>query len=168
MFDLALNESKVYFRTPDGFNGEFNGDAIDEDAPEIVIETSNPDTTAPELDLNEISVTAEPTNPEAPNGETIVNFTFRVKDDISGYKLGYFTIRDPQGLTRGEFHYPERRSDIYPSDEDFDWKSYTATVVLPPGSAPGTWGITELTLRDRALNFQTFSFTEIVSFTVDE
>ena len=168
MFDLALNESKVYFRTPNGFNGEFNGDAIDEDAPEIVIETSNPDTTAPELDLNEISVTAVPTNPEAPNGETIVNFTFRVKDDISGYKLGYFTIRDPQGLTRGEYHYTARRSDIYPSDEDFDWKSYTATVVLPPGSAPGTWGITEFTLRDRALNFKTYSFTEIVSFTVDE
>ena len=40
----------------------------------------------PELDLNNLSITATPTNPDSPNGETIVEFTFRVKDDISGYK----------------------------------------------------------------------------------
>ena len=172
MFDLALNESREYFTTPEGVDvGDFpppDGVEVDEVAAEIVVETSNPDTTPPELDLTNISVTAEPTNPDAPNGETIVNFTFRVKDDISGYKLGYFTMRDPQGLTTPDYHYAPRRNDIYPSDEDFEWTEYTATVILPPGSAPGTWGITELTLRDRALNFKTYNFTEIVSFQVDD
>ena len=118
----------------------------------------------PELDLNDISISAEPTNPESPNGETIVKFTFRVKDDISGYKLAYYTFRDPQGLTSGYYHYPERRSEIFPSAEDLDWYEYTSTVVLPAGSAPGTWGVVELTLRDRALNFKTYNFTEIITF----
>ena len=77
-------------------------------------------------------------------------------------------MRDPQGLSTPDYHYPPRRDDIYPSEEDFEWTEYTATVILPPGSAPGTWGITELTLRDRALNFKTYNFTEIVSFQVDD
>ena len=40
--------------------------------------------------------------------------------------------------------------------------------MLPVGSAPGRWGITELTLIDRAQNFKTYDFTEIVRFDVDE
>ena len=167
--DEALNWSNIYFRTPDGVDpGQFTGTPIDEDAAEITIQTTDPDTTPPQIDLNNLSVTATPTNPDAPNGETIVNFTFRVKDDISGYKLGYFTLRDPQGLTTGFYHYPPRRGDVYPGPEDFVYTEYTATVVLPPGSAPGTWGIIEHTVRDRALNFKTYNFTEIISFDVDE
>ena len=92
MFDLALNESREYFTTPEGIDvGDFpppDGVEVDEVAAEIVVETSNPDTTPPELDLTNIIVTAQPTNTDAPNVETIVNFTFRVKDDITGYKLG--------------------------------------------------------------------------------
>ena len=166
MIDEAGNESRNYFATPLGIDsGDFNdGDKIDELAKEVVLQTSNPDITAPELDLNNISINATPTNPDNPNGETIVKFTFRVKDDISGYKLGYYTFRDPQGLTSGYYHYPERRSEIFPTAEDIDWYEYTSTVVLPAGSAPGTWGVVELTLRDRALNFKTYNFTEIISF----
>ena len=166
MIDEAGNESRNYFATPSGVDtgDNFSGDQLDELAKEVVLETSNPDITAPELDLNNLSISATPTNPDNPNGETIVKFTFRVKDDISGYKLGYYTFRDPQGLTSGFYHYPERRSEIFPSAEDLDWYEYTSTVVLPAGSAPGTWGVVELTLRDRALNFKTYSFTEIISF----
>ena len=166
MFDEAGNESRNYFATPAGVDtGDFNdGDKIDELAKEVYLETINPDTTPPELDLNSLSITATPTNPDSPNGETIVEFTFKVKDDISGYKLGYYTFRDPQGLTSAYYHYPERRSEIFPSAEDLDWFEYTSTVTLPAGSAPGTWGVVELTLRDRALNFKTYNFTEIISF----
>jgi hypothetical protein len=166
MIDEAGNESRNYFATPSGVDtgDNFAGDQLDELAKEVVLETSNPDITAPELDLNNISINATPTNPDNPNGETIVKFTFRVKDDISGYKLGYYTFRDPQGLTSAYYHYPERRSEIFPTAEDLDWYEYTSTVILPAGSAPGTWGVVELTLRDRALNFKTYNFTEIISF----
>ena len=166
MFDEAGNESRNYFATPSGVDtGDFNdGDKIDELAKEVYLETTNPDTIPPELDLNSLSITATPTNPDNPNGETIVEFTFKVKDDISGYKLGYYTFRDPQGLTSAYYHYPERRDEIFPSAEDLDWFEYKSTVTLPAGSAPGTWGVVELTLRDRALNFKTYNFTEIISF----
>ena len=166
MIDEAGNESRNYFASPSGVDtgDNFAGDQLDELAKEVVLETSNPDITAPELDLNNISINATPTNQDNPNGETIVKFTFRVKDDISGYKLGYYTFRDPQGLTSGYYHYPERRSEIFPIAEDLDWYEYTSTVILPAGSAPGTWGVVELTLRDRALNFKTYNFTEIISF----
>ena len=50
----------------------FAGDKLDELAKEVILTTSNPDTLPPELDLNNISISAEPTNPESPNGETIV------------------------------------------------------------------------------------------------
>ena len=169
MIDEAGNESRNYFASPSGVDtgDNFAGDQLDELAKEVVLETSNPDTIAPELDLNNISINATPTNPDNPNGETIVKFTFRVKDDISGYKVGYYKFRDPQGLTSGYYHYPERRSEIFPSAEDLDWYEYTSTVVLPAGSAPGTWGVVELTLRDRALNFKTYNFTEIISFVTE-
>lgn len=109
-----------------------------------------------------------PTNPDNPNGETKVEFRFRVKDDISGYQIGYYTFRDPQGLTTGFYHYPPRRSELFPTSEDLDWFEYTDTVILPAGSAPGTWGVVELTIRDRAQNFKTYNFTEIVSFDVSD
>ncbi len=169
MIDEAGNESRNYFSIPSNTDSgdNFEGDQLDETAKEIELSTSNPDTSPPQLDLNNISISAQPTNPDDPNGETIVDFKFRVKDDISGYKLGYYTFRDPQGLTSNFYHYPERRDDIFPSPEDLDWYEYTSTVILPAGSAPGTWGVVELTLRDRALNFKTYNFTEIISFVTE-
>ena len=173
-YDAAGNRSENYLKIPDGADGgEWPGGEgvngqLDENAPEIILTTSSPDTTAPELDLNIISITAAPTNPENPNGETIVEFKFRVKDDISGYKLGYYKFRDPQGLTSGYYHYPDNRDSIFPVSQDTEWYEYTSTVILPIGSAPGQWGVTELTLRDRALNFKSYDFTEIVTFDVTE
>ena len=68
----------------------------------------------------------------------------------------------------GNYHYPPARSQLFPTDYDTDWYEYTDTVILPQGSAPGLWGITELTLQDRARNFKTYDFTEIVKFDVTE
>jgi len=166
MFDKAGNVGEAYFQPPDD-SVNSGWDNPDDPSPTVTFETSNPDTAAPELDLNDIGISAVPTNPDAPNGETIVTFRFRVKDDISGYQIGSYYLRDPQGSVFAFYHYPERRSDLFPSDEDLDWFEYESTVVLPPGSAPGTWGVTELTLRDRAQNYKTYNFTEIVSFQVD-
>jgi len=168
--DEAGNETRNYFTSPAGVDTgtNFGGTPLDELAPEVTLTTTNPDTTSPELDLNDIGITATPTNPDNPNGETKVEFRFRVKDDISGYQIGYYTFRDPQGLTTGFYHYPPRRSELFPTSEDLDWFEYTDTVILPAGSAPGTWGVVELTIRDRAQNFKTYNFTEIVSFDVSD
>ncbi|MDA0759058.1 MAG: hypothetical protein O2989_02385 [Proteobacteria bacterium] len=168
--DEAGNETRNYFTSPAGVDTgtNFGGTPLDELAPEVTLITTNPDTTSPELDLNDIGITATPTNPDNPNGETKVEFRFRVKDDISGYQIGYYTFRDPQGLTTGFYHYPPRRSELFPTSEDLDWFEYTDTVILPAGSAPGTWGVVELTIRDRAQNFKTYNFTEIVSFDVSD
>jgi hypothetical protein len=168
--DEAGNESRNYFASPAGVDegNNFGGTPTDELAPEVNLVTSNPDTTPPELDLNDIGITATPTIPDNPNGETKVEFRFRVKDDISGYEIGYYTFRDPQGLTNGFYHLPPRRSDLFPTSEDLDWFEYTDTVILPAGSAPGTWGVAELTLRDRAQNFKAYNFTEIISFDLTE
>ena len=165
MTDLAMNKSSTYFTTPSDIGAEFTNNAeADEIAPEIYLQTSNPDITPPELDLNNISVTATPTNPTAPNGETEVTLTFRVKDDISGYQIGSFNLRDPQGLTSFYYHYPPRRDNIYPNSLDLDWYEYSSTIILPAGSAPGTWGVIEMTLTDRANNFKTYDFTETITF----
>jgi hypothetical protein len=37
---------------------------------------------------------------------------------------------------------------------------------LPVGSAPGTWGLQELSLRDKAYNQRAYNFVETVRFSV--
>jgi len=46
-----------------------------------------------------------------------------------------------------------------------EWRDLETVIILPEGSA---WGISELTLHDKAGNFKTFDFTEIVQFVVDK
>ena len=82
------------------------------------------------LDLNRITIQAEPTNPESPNGETQVDIAFRIKDDISGYRSTNMLLRDPQGVEHFFRHYdsdfyqglflarPDRLPDL-PSDDHF-------------------------------------------------
>ena len=75
MIDEAGNESRNYFVSPSGVDtgDNFAGDQLDELAKEVVLETSNPDIIAPELDLNNISINATPTNPDNPNGKQLLN-----------------------------------------------------------------------------------------------
>ena len=51
--------------------------------------------------------------PEAPNGETQVDITFRIKDNISGYRSTDMLLRDPQGVTHFFRHYDEEFHDVY-------------------------------------------------------
>ena len=85
MEDIALNVRSVYFTDP-GHPLRDQDIAIDELPASIEIQTTNPDTIPPVLDLNRITIQAVPTHLEAPNGETRVDITFRVKDNISGYR----------------------------------------------------------------------------------
>ena len=166
MVDVALNRRGVYFTD----QGHTLGDeqVLDELPATIDIVSTNPDSTPPVLDLNRITIRAEPTQPAAPNGETRVDISFRVKDNISGYAHTNMLLRDPQGVTHFFRHYDVDFWDIYFSRDPKVYETYHKTIILPVGSAPGTWGLAEMTVMDKAQNALRADFTEIVRFEVDE
>ncbi len=166
MKDVALNAGRVYFTDP-GHALTDEQEIIDESPATINIVTSNPDSTPPVLDLNRITIKAEPTQPKAPNGETRVDITFRVKDNISGYAGTDMLLRDPQGGTHFSNHHVGS-GDLYFSGDPTVYKTYHQTIILPVGSAPGTWGLAEMNVHDKAWNTLRADFTEIVRFEVDE
>lgn len=158
MRDLARNKGVVYFTE----GGE------DELPARIEIKTKNPDVELPVLDLNRIVIKAEPTHPAAPNGETRVDITFRVKDNISGYAKTDLRLRDPQGVTHFFRHYDGEFWTLYFSRDPSVYETYHKTIILPVGSAPGIWGLAEMTVWDKADNHLRADFTEIVRFEVEE
>ncbi|RKU38940.1 hypothetical protein C6496_04910 [Candidatus Poribacteria bacterium] len=165
MEDVALNASSVYFT--DWF-GEYNNSGLDEPPATIEIQTTNPDSTQPVLDINQITIQAEPTQPHAPNGETRVDIIFRIKDNISGYASTDILLRDPQGGTHFFRHYDVDFWDIYFSRDPKVYETYHKTIILPVGSAPGTWGLAEMNVHDKAQNTLHADFTEIVRFEVND
>lgn len=134
----------------------------------IHIATENPDTEAPTIDLNRISVYAEPTHPEAPDGETLVTINYYARDDKSGYDIGGYTLLDPQGIGHSEYHYIPGRGDMFFDGDPTVWKRYTINCVLPQGSAPGIWGLASLNLTDKARNRRTYNFIETLIFEPDD
>ena len=158
MQDLAKNRSRVYFTE--------GGD--DELPASIEIQTTNPDTEPPVLDLNQISVKAEPTQPEAPNGETRVDITFRIKDNISGHRITYMSLRNPQGVMLDFDYYDPDFYKIYFSRDPTVYETYHKTIILPVGSSPGIWGLAGMTIKDKAHNVLRVDFTEIVRFEVND
>ena len=177
MQDIALNGKGVYFT--DQNHGLRDGNIILDELPTTIdIQTANPDSTPPVLDLNQITIKAEPTRPEDPNGETKVDITFRVKDDISGYYFSVLSLRDPQGVTYPFYHVPDRDrlfdfswslgEHIYFIGDPTVYQTYHLTITLPVGSVPGTWGLENMRVHDRAENKLLVDFTEIVRFKVDD
>ena len=165
MKDVGLNSRGVYFTHP-GYGLKDDQEVVDEQPASIEVKTTNPDTVPPELDLNKITIQAEPTNPSAPNGETKVDITFRVKDDNSGYEITDMLLRDPQGT---EHHYRHHRYDwdkVYFTGDATAYEAYEHTIILPEGSIPGTWGLASMVVRDKAQNRFNADFTEIVRFEV--
>ncbi len=158
MLDIALNGSSVYF----------TDETTDEPPKTIEIKTSTPDIEPPVLDVNNITIKAEPTIPEAPNGETIVDITFRIKDNISGYEISSMRLRDPQGVMHHFYHYPKGYGGMYFIGDPTLFKKYRQTIVLPVGSAPGTWGLAEMIVFDKAGNTLRTDFTETVRFEVND
>ena len=160
MQDVAANRTTFNF-------GDSSEPSTYEAPPQIELITSYPDIEAPQVDVNTIQISAEPTNPSAPNGETLVTLTFRVRDNISGFRLGSLNLRDPQGIDHQFYVYPEWYDVRFPPTGPYQWTTHTWTVILPLGSAPGTWGLAELTVSDRAGNFRQYDFTEIIHFEVE-
>ena len=158
MVDVALNQSSVYFTDSEN----------DESPVTIEVQTTNPDSLPPVLDVNRITIEASPTHPEAPNGETQVDITFRVKDNISGYARANMSLRDPQGNIFFFRHSDKEWDRLYFSRDPTVYETYHKTIILPVGSAPGVWGLAEMSVRDQANNWQQYDFTEIVRFEVGD
>ena len=145
---------------------------IDEQIQKVTVETKNPDTTPPTLDVNRISVDAKPANPEHPNGMTFVNVEYYVKDDISGFERGSIVIRDPLEGERsykiwGPYTY-NYTNEMYFQDDPNVYQKYTASITLPEGSFPGVWGVIGISVTDKAGNTIYNDFTEITRFEVIE
>ena len=134
----------------------------------IEIQTTNPDIEPPVIDLNRITINAEPTHSEAPNGETRVDISFRIKDNISGYAKTDMLLRNPHGVTHFFRHYDTDFWDVYFSRDATVYELYHKAIILPAGSAPGTWGLAEMTVWDKADNKLYADFTEIIRFEVQD
>jgi len=133
----------------------------------IAIFTNEPDTVPPYLALNAISVSANSLNPQEPNGETKVNIVFHAKDDKSGIGTVSYILRDPQGIEHFDYHYHDNFHSLFFIGNPNEMKSYEIDLVLPVGSPPGKWGLTQITLEDKANNKKSFEFTETIHFELD-
>ena len=161
--DVASNTMMISFTDKQIIGDNWIG--MDEGPAKITIETDTPDFQPPTLDLNRITINATPNTPESPDGETIVDISFYVKDNISGYNSCELSLRDPNGGIYSSGHYG---GGLYFQGDPNVFRKYTETVVLPKGSIPGIWGLQEMLVIDKAGNRITHDFTEIVRFEVGE
>lgn len=146
----------------------FSDSPQDEPRKKIFIRTTDPDLQAPEIDLNRIVVYAEPTHPEAPDGETKVTVHFYVRDDKSGFGPCHYHFRDPQGILHGNFwYYHENSEGLFFDGDPTVWEHHTITHILPQGSAPGIWGLGQMMVSDHACNDHTYNFVETLIFEPD-
>ena len=170
MRDLAQNWENVYFTDRDLDLTKVslsNPNIVIDEAPQTIeVQTRTPDITLPELDLNRIVIQAEPTHPEDPNGETQVDITFRIRDNISGYHRSSLMLRDPQGVEHHFWHLHRDAYKIYFQGDPTVWETYEKTITLPVGSIPGIWGLAQMTVEDKAQNILRADFTEILRFEV--
>ncbi|MCH1575644.1 MAG: hypothetical protein L7S67_05175 [Flavobacteriales bacterium] len=177
--DVAGNSSLIYFTGDPNYSNADGVHVFAEDRDSVFMETTYPDLLPPVVDLNSFVIDAAPTNPEAPNGETLVTFTLTVQDTsgfddfASGIKNLTYTLRNPVGE---EFHQDAWEEfgganfyyAVYPPEGANEWTEVTLTTLLPAGSIPGTWGVSAISVRDRALNVKRYSFVEYVQFVLDE
>lgn len=177
--DIAGNSALIYFTGDPNYSNADGVHIFAEDRDSVYMETAYPDLLAPEVDLNSFSIEATPSNPDAPNGETLVEFTLAIQDTsefdafASGVKDLTYTLRNPIGE---EFHFNAWEEfgganfyyAVYPPEGANDWSTVHLTTLLPAGSAPGTWGVSAIAIRDRALNVKRYSFVEYVQFVLDD
>ena len=159
--DDALNKGYTYF----------TGSRATEPEVSVHLQTNNPDTSPPEIDVNRIRISAQPTNWNEPNGETEVTISLDYRDDNSGVRIIRGYLRDPQGGTHHYFlytHYNEGDDrGLFPNQNPKNWKHWEKVIILPPGSLPGIWGLAELVVWDRARNANRYNFVEIARFVVE-
>ena len=148
----------------------------------IFIDTKYPDFIPPILDVNAVTIKATPTNPQAPDGETLFEMEFFAKDSSAylgneaGVKHGGYILRDPQGKQHGfsmQNDFDKIKGNFYylvadPDGKPGYWRKYKVSTLLPKGSSAGLWGVESIDLIDRANNTKHFSFIELVRFDIEE
>jgi hypothetical protein len=179
--DIAGNNATVYHvkDTADFIISEKNKHKIFKEVRDsIYIETLYPDALKPEIDINNITIKAEPTNQSAPNGETRVDISILARDlsayqdHESGVYSVEFTLRDPLGgehgfqSGNGTMNHPDWQTGNQNPENNNDWKVYNFDLTLPVGSPPGEWGMASAYVADRAGNWEKYSFVEYVRFDV--
>lgn len=141
-----------------------------ENRPTFHVTTPNPDYMAPEVDLNRMSIYAEPVNKETPDGETIVTLNFFTRDDKSGVLQSNYTLRDPQGIDHFVWYneYADWGDNPPDTSDPTIWQRRKATVILPRGSAPGIWGVAFMEIQDKVGNVRKYDFVETLIFEPDD
>ncbi len=182
MMDQALNVRQTFFDKDTANKNLFMSPTFVNQRSlrdSIYIKTKYPDLKPPVLDLNDIQIKATPTNPTSPNGETLFEMWLWIKDEsdfvgrASGFANGSYTLRDPQGL---EYNYSMLQTvesinsfySIKPDSSIYGYKRYYFKTLLPVGSPPGLWGVSAITIFDRAQNKKYYSFVEYVRFDVEQ
>ena len=148
-------------------NGNTIGAQILSDNYSIFVETSNADVVHPNLDVNDINISAKAVNSDSPNGETEIKIVYYAYDDKSGLGRVSYTLQDPQGIQHNFYHYHKNFQSLFFDGVPEESKRYDVNLILPEGSAPGQWALTSMTLSDKANNKKTFEFTEVISFVTD-
>jgi len=182
-YDIARNNSWVYFvKDTSDFHSNDDVFVFKDVRDSVYVETLYPDYIAPEIDVNNINITADPINPTSPDGETRVDIYILARDlsDFENKESGILgvdlTLRDPLGNLHGyntgnsTMNHPqldETRSDFMP-DNNSDWRSLSFNFLLPKGSPPGKWGISSMQITDKAGNRRNYSFVEYIRFDVIE
>lgn len=166
--DYYLNSLEMYDEAGNGCRIDFCREDLNGPQQKIHITTSRPDTIPPTIDLNRISIYAEPTHPEAPDGETKVTIHFYCRDDISGEETGRYTLRDPQGTDHSDWMQIPCTNDIYFAGDPMAWRHKVVNIMLPQGSVPGIWGLAQLDIHDKALNCYIYNFVETMIFEPDD
>ena len=131
------------------------------------------------VDLNSIEITASPTQPDSPNGETLVTIECMLQDtsDFDAFAAGLkhvsYTLRNPLGeeftftawddLGGANYYYS-----TFAPEASNEWKAVTIERILPVGSAAGTWGLSHIQMMDRAHNIKNHSFVEYMHFELDD
>jgi hypothetical protein len=139
-----------------------------------------------------IRVNAFPVNPDAPDGETVVRISYWAYEPpplatASGVNIATLSLRNPQGqeffwyhgdgstgvvgrspmLHRLYFACPSLIVEELGQCDATTRIKYEFEVRLPVGSAPGTWGLTEMTVGDHAGNTLRVQFTEVIRFDLE-
>jgi hypothetical protein len=144
----------------------FDDTADSEPATRFTLNTTNPDLDAPELDLNRITISAKPVKPLAPDGATLVNLVFYLKEEKSGLQQASFNLRNPQGTSFQFTYYPANPENKPAAGDPAGWVRHEYQIMLPVGSAPGRWGLESSFLFDRILNSRSYSFVETLHFEI--
>jgi hypothetical protein len=134
--------------------------------PVVNFENPNGDTNPPEIDLNRLSVSASPTHPENPNGETAVRISIFARDDSAGMAVLDFCLRNPQDRQMCSGFVTQSSFTVMPTGTA-DFNEYAHTLTLPAGSLSGDWGLDFVQAFDKAGNTVQHSLSEIVKFTVE-